>query len=148
MLSRKEMINALDLTSLIELTDKQIEILYKFHTKETDPNNKENIVLEFINTLFKINDVPKIDNLEAFEQVSRENLLFDALPKPLAEKIEKVFSISIPTDEHSCGSLYIKNMVKSLKNHEFMSLRKDITVTINNIKKKKPVMIYTIKRKN
>lgn len=149
MLYRKKMIDDMGLTTLVQLPDDYIEALYEYHNKKTDPNNKENILLEFINCLFEINNAEKIDKLEKFAHVSRDNLIFDTIPKHLSDKIYKIYGIIIKKtdDDNSCGSICIKNMVKQLENYDFISVRKDIFVTVEGVKKKKPIMLYSISKK-
>lgn len=152
--SRKEMITAMNFESYGDLPDAYIENMYEFHQKFMNINDKEIILLEFINTLLEKNDAPKLTKLADFINIHRENLVFDIIPQEINSKVLSAFNIDINAKAkvndkciENSGAIYVKNMVKSLDNYEFISARKDIMVMSNGTKTKKPMMVYSIAKK-
>lgn len=119
------------------------------NTDKSSPQYK--VILKFANTILAISNLPKINDLEEFQNIDRDNIIkkevIEALQSGLSDEIFALF------DKKKCGYykggirwplLILRNTVKEI-GYQTTYIRKSIDVMIDGEKYKKPKQLYFIK---
>ena len=149
MTTRNQKLAAMNIDSLRDIPDKYLTEMYNYHLKVEVEQNKEQLLLAFINKIFKSNGTQYINKLENFQNVRCDHLTFNKISNKISQQINKTFNINLEdktNDKNNNGAIYIKNIIKQLDGYKFVCSKKSVGPSALNENKKISYTVYSIVR--
>jgi hypothetical protein len=143
-MDRRKIFSDLNIVTLNDITNDEIDMLYLCHKEELNPLSKNNVLLSFINAILVQNGHKTIAKLEDFMEVRKEQLAFKNISSEIYKKIATTFQFNIKVDGNTeiNGITCVKNCMQKIENYIFIKSYKD--TYDSGIGKNIRVVIYTI----